>query len=152
MSRQNAKFDGRGGRVKERGALGHGLGRALHGKRRVVTSQYVEKPVDIYKIDTDLLAISYNVAAIVKGYPLLSDDVAKAIESGSYKQNQGAGENLKRAVCKMIEEHVENRKYFDIVVSDAQRRRAVDLARGTHWYDRVVVMPPNDDDDDSSVE
>ena len=112
-------------------------------RRPVLTPAQVEaeRRLALYRrTDIDILAISYNVAAIRNRYPLLSPDIVASI-------NQPSVDEVRDVICQFIFAHVKNKRHFDYMIEEANKRRAQEKARGTHWYDRVVPVPTQLQDD-----
>ena len=72
-------------------------------------------------IDLDILCTAYNVCALIKKLPVLSQDC-----------------ELETAI-KFIQTHVKNKKHFEEVLVEAQRRRNVERAKGVYWFAREVI-------------
>lgn len=58
----------------------------------------------------------------------------------------------KSIVCSHILTHVKNKRHFDGMVEEANKRRALEQSRGTHWYDRVAVVVPAANGQDESYD
>lgn len=103
--------------------------------KRGAYRQPVKKAADPYKgVDVDILAIAYNVGAILRKYELLPQDLIEKVTSS--KDDEGC----RVTIYAMIHKHVKNKPYFDSVVMDAQKVRNAEKNKGIHWFDRIIPI------------
>uniref|UniRef100_A0A6C0BLU7 Uncharacterized protein n=1 Tax=viral metagenome TaxID=1070528 RepID=A0A6C0BLU7_9ZZZZ len=102
-----------------------------------------EKPVTrerYTEIDLDILVVAYSVHVNLKHTPAIPAEIVGVIEQE--KMSWADEEDVRGAVCDIIDKHVVNKRNFAQVLAQAQRKRFFQKRRGIHW-DAYPLASPN---------